>query len=150
MNNSSIAGFENSTDDFSSPNRFSEISYYVHIVKRTVAFIGLFLNLLVMTVIVRNYKKLNNPMYLFIFNVAIPDVAELVVNSFNVFAIPGMLKFPTILYLMFHVQMTWYLTLFSVLGLSINRTVAVLFWRKYDTVSLIQRYTSYILKIVII
>lgn len=132
MNNISL----NSSDSVSpsTSNYYGEIAANIHIVKRIIAFIGLFLNILIMTVILRNYRKLNNPMYLFIFNVAIPDVAELVAISADIFSIRAVRTFPTVLYIMFHIQMTWYLTLFSVLGLSLNRTVAVLFWRHYDTV----------------
>lgn len=133
MNNSS--NLDTSTSASSSSDYFKEIFVYIVIAKRVIAGIGLFLNLVVMTVILRNYKKLNNPMYLFIFNVAIPDVIELIAFTTDLFHIRDINRYPTILFKMFYIQMTWYLTIFSVLGLSFNRTVAVLFWQYYESVS---------------
>lgn len=133
MNNSSI--IETNNVESSSDSYATSIFLYLYPVQRAVGMLGLILNIVVMSAILRNYKKLSNPMYLFIVNVAIPDVAELVFMAFDVWNVNTMLKFPTVLYALFRVQITWYLTLFSVLGLSLNRAVAVIFWTYYDTVS---------------
>lgn len=105
---------------------------------RILASFGLLMNLIVISVIVRNYNKLNNPMYFFVVNVAIPDIAQLIATISQMLDMPQMLKFPTCLFVMFFIQYTWYLTIFSVLNLSVNRLIAVVFWQHYDTVSKIK------------
>lgn len=129
--------FSNSSaqlNESSSVKASDDFHFIVTVILRFTASLFLLLNFIVLFFMFRNYKKLNNTIYLFMFNLAIPDIAELIAVGFQIFDLPQLHKYPTNLYMLFHIQMSWYLTVLSVLGLSVNRFIAVLMWKRYDNV----------------
>lgn len=112
----------------------SDVSSTILTILRVVTGIFLVFYCYILVVIIRSLKFLKNNMYYILLNLAIPDISALILHTTRIFHVKFFRQCPLCLFTLFIDQLIWYLALYSVFILAINRVVAVIFWKHYEKV----------------